>query len=110
MTTDDRKRDLIEQAAKAIHTDYTTRYAEEPPVYHAGVGQPVWRHMARAAFAVFEQANAPSDDEREALAPDFIETLNEVWHHRLDVLGAAHRIADIVLRRTVQGEPTGETP
>ena len=40
----------IERAARAIRADYVQRYPEEPPVYHAGAGQPVWRHMARAAL------------------------------------------------------------
>ena len=42
--------DQIERAARAIRADYVQRYPEEPPVYHAGAGQPVWRHMARAAL------------------------------------------------------------
>lgn len=48
---------LIEEAAKAIYEDYIRRYPEEPPMYHAGPGQPVWRHMARVALAVFENGH-----------------------------------------------------
>lgn len=32
-------------------------------------------------------------NEREALASEFVEILNAVWHHQQDVLGAAHKIA-----------------
>ncbi|MFJ4173378.1 hypothetical protein [Microbacterium sp. NPDC089696] len=56
--TDER---LIEEAAKAIYADYVARYPEEPPMYHAGPGQPVWRHIARAALAVFEKAHTPTN-------------------------------------------------
>lgn len=40
----------VNRAARAMHSDYVARYPEEPPVYHAGAGQPVWRHLARAAL------------------------------------------------------------
>ena len=51
----------IERAARAIRADYVQRYPEEPPVYHAGAGQPVWRHMARAALvAAGDAPQAPS--------------------------------------------------
>lgn len=46
----------IERAARAIRADYVQRYPEEPPVYHAGAGQPVWRHMARAALVAAQGA------------------------------------------------------
>jgi hypothetical protein len=35
----------------------------------------------------------PTADDREALALTFVDVLNQVWHHQLDVLGAAHRLA-----------------
>lgn len=38
------------------------------------------------------QAEAPSD------GTEFIDTLNRVWHHRLDVLGAARDIAALAAR------------
>ena len=49
-TTPNPSEEQIEKAARAIRADYVQRYPEEPPVYHAGAGQPVWRHMARAAL------------------------------------------------------------
>lgn len=40
----------VASMATAIHADYVARYPEEPPVHHAGPGQPVWRHIANAAY------------------------------------------------------------
>ena len=78
----------IERAARAIRADYVQRYPEEPPVYHAGAGQPVWRHMARAALeaagvasqeviddAVFRAAAAIAETQarRQNLPPEVIQ-------------------------------------
>ena len=46
--------EMVEAAARAVHSDYVSRYPEDPPVYHAGPGQPVWRHIARAALEAAE--------------------------------------------------------
>lgn len=64
MSPEDVPAELVEKVARAIRADYVARYPEEPPVYHAGPGQPVWRHMARAALAaVLPEAMAEAWDE-----------------------------------------------
>lgn len=51
MTPEEVPAELVERAAQAIFDDYVVRYPEDPPMSHAGPGQPVWRHMARHALA-----------------------------------------------------------
>ncbi|MDA4893284.1 hypothetical protein PFZ55_41130 [Streptomyces sp. MS2A] len=64
------------------------------------------REFAAAALAVFEEAHAPTEDEREALA----RTIWNADNLERAVLEDAKAIADAILaagfRRTVQGEPS----
>lgn len=100
--------EAIEEAAKAI---WETRLVV--------VDDDLWERLdgsksdyvreARAAFAVFEKANAPTGDEREALAcildgnqvPPSFPNAQEFWADEVDAILAAG------FRRTVQGEPSG---
>ena len=73
--------------------------------------------MARSAFAVFEQAHTPTDDEREALDAALVERITQIVQEDVSIgvyagvarvtnpRGAAIKIVRAV-RRTVQGEPT----
>lgn len=106
--TDRNREELIEKAAKAIHDAHMPTTGVTPPWERE---QEVWREtyrdFARAALAVFEQAHAPTSDQREALRDAFDEM------HRITEGGCDTRgedVADMVItlgfRRTVQGEPT----
>ena len=121
MTTEDRKRDLIEQAAKAIWIakNEITDEAWADAAWAELTAPDDWNHEAldamdeaRAALAVFEAAQKPTDDEREALIR------YEAWHEgyaaRIDGKSASegpgHPLARSRSRRTDtatrQGEPT----
>ena len=94
----DKREDLIEEAAKALHRAAWGAEIAEPADldYMAEM-----RRQAQMVLAVFEQARTPTDDEREALL-----TAIDPSRRRI---AAASRAADRILaagfRRTVQGEP-----
>lgn len=111
--TNDEHEALIKKAAQAIRL----AYAKE---MYTGMG---FESAAEAAFAVFEEAHTPTDDEREALARLFDGhwmTLHGKcacgWVHpqygsrSLDPIYVRQHLADAVLdagfRRPVQAEPT----
>lgn len=80
---------LIEEAAKAL-------YFEDCGVAALGDDAEPFREMARAAFAVFEKAHAPTDDEREALArvsewADWLEDGAPLKPSMVTVIGMARR-------------------
>lgn len=64
--------DLVHRVATAIRDDYVARYPEEPPMRHAGPGQPVWRHMARAALAATSPTHHREPERTDPMAPSLI--------------------------------------
>lgn len=106
MTTDDRKQDLIEQAALTSVKKGAKSDAEAVRNYREAV-----RH-AEIHFAVFEAAQRPTDDEREALTLIVRDVHNyDGRPGYLALHGAdAARIADAILaagfRRPAQSEPS----
>ena len=96
----DQREQLIEKAAKAI--------LDEAGVLPSERYDEMWelaRRDARAALAVFEEANTPTDDEREALA----DVLDDCLQSLTDTRGICYPLADAALaagfHRTEQGEP-----
>lgn len=86
---------LIEEAAEAIAREWRNVRSHED--------------MARAAFAVFEKAHTPTDDEREALVAILEAPLTEESHGRT----FSEMLADVILirfgfRRSEVPEPSAE--
>lgn len=88
---------LIEKAAMAINS---VRWNHALP--HANRGGVNWTDadLARAAFAVFEQAHTPTGDERDDLIALLLRSREWNVADRADAILAAG------FRRTVQGDPT----
>lgn len=93
---------LIKEAAKAM-------YFEDCGVAALGDDAEPFREMARVAFAVFEKAHAPTDDEREAQGWREAELYASADGDARDDFMTGWRTADRLRRSEVpepQGEPT----
>jgi hypothetical protein len=125
MTDTSKREELIKEAAKAIQEArwVAVRNSDGSVSSHEADSET----LARAAFAVFEQAHTPAEDEREALARLFDEhwmtTLGKCacgWVHpqygsrSLDPYYVRLHLADVVtatgFRRTAVQEPQIECP
>lgn len=102
---------LIEEAAKAIWEESTdfgrkSRWEDEPDWTFDE-----YANMARAAFAVFEKAHAPTDDDRMAIADEISGiAVGEGYYSQTIGINAALEAADAVLaagfRRPIHEETT----
>lgn len=109
--------DLIEEAAKAILDDYDGCFERlagtdpEEPLSTDEEDAEFWRKRARVALAVFDQAHAPTDDERPTIElarsiaswDQGAEATNRIPHWAANL---AMHLRELGFRRTVQGEPT----
>lgn len=81
-----RERDAGRRVARALRVLLDSRLVTDEEALDEA--ERMVRHELLSPRPVTAQPN-----EREALASEFVEILNAVWHHQQDVLGAAHKIA-----------------
>ena len=112
MTTDGKREALIEEAARAMRPDL---WGNVIPDSYGQVRRDRVLAYAEAALAVFEQANTPTDDEREAYLPAGV--YNRLMAHLLAggresllLAGEVQSLtgASALRRRPVRGEPTDD--
>ena len=106
------REELIEEAAKAIQSAHHPTTGAIPGWYsEEDAWRETYRAFSRSALAVFEKAQAPADDEREALARLMCEKEDSGSYSEDEGTCSWHfELADAVLaagfRRPAQGEPT----